>query len=75
MHELIRAAGPERTVVSGDCGVYVLPPPVEGLREFLLMLQSARFTDEELRRMVAENPAALFKVQTPAPGGSGRAGE
>ena len=36
MCELIAAATPARTVLSGDCGVHLLPPPVEGLREFLL---------------------------------------
>lgn len=61
--ELIRAAGPEHCILSGDCGVYVLPPPVEGLREFLLMIESAGFDRAALRRMVANNPGTLFKVQ------------
>jgi len=65
MHALIHAATPERTVLSGDCGVYVLPPPVEGLREFLLMIESTGFVAEAIRTMVSNNPGHLFKV----PGG------
>jgi hypothetical protein len=59
---LIRAAGPERSIVNSDAGVFVLPPPVEALREFLLLLKSADFTAAELRQMSGTNPGALFKV-------------
>jgi len=62
MAELIRAATPDRTVLSGDCGVFVLPPPVEGFREFLLMIESAGFDHTSLHQMAATNPAHLFKV-------------
>ncbi len=62
MAELIRAAGPENTVLSSDCGVYVLPPPAEGLREFLLMIESAGFDRPALDRMARVNPGMLFKV-------------
>lgn len=58
----IRAAGPARTVLSGDLGIAVLPPPVEGLREFLLTVRSAGFSDDEIRTMVVHNPSRLFKV-------------
>lgn len=62
MAELIRAATPERSLLSSDCGVYVLPPPVEGLREFLLMVESAGFAEAAVRRMSTDNPAGLFKI-------------
>ena len=62
MAELIRAATPERTVLSSDCGVFVLPPPVEGLREFLLLIECAGFARDTIRKMVGENPARLFKI-------------
>jgi hypothetical protein len=58
----IRAAGPARTILSSDCGVALLPPPVEGFREYLLLLGSSGFTDDELRMMAAENPAGLFRL-------------
>ncbi len=62
MAELIRAATPERSILSSDCGVYVLPPPVEGFREFLLMIESAGFPEASIRLMAGDNPARLFKV-------------
>jgi len=62
MVELIRAAGPTSCILSSDCGVFLLPPPDEGLREFLLLLQSCGLDRAELRQMVADNPARLFKV-------------
>jgi hypothetical protein len=55
----IRAAG-ERAILSSDAGVFLLPPPVEAFREYLLLAESAGFTEAEIRRMTATNPAALF---------------
>ena len=55
----IRAAG-ERAILSSDSGVFLLPPPVEAFREYLLLVQSEGFSDEEIRRMTSTNPAALF---------------
>ena len=62
--EKIRAVGPQHTVLSSDSGSFILPPPVEALREWLLMIESAGFSRDDIRRMVAENPATLFKVGT-----------
>ncbi len=62
MAELIRAAGAKNTILSSDCGVYVLPPPAEGLREFLLMIESAGFSRADLNLMARVNPGRLFKV-------------
>ncbi len=62
MINLIRAAGPERSVLSGDCGVFLLPPPAEGFREFMLLLETCGLDRGAIRRMSAENPAWLFKV-------------
>lgn len=55
----IRAAG-ERAILSSDAGVFLLPPPVEAFREYLLLVESVGFTEAEIRRMTAANPAALF---------------
>ena len=65
MVELIAAAEDERVVLSGDCGVFLLPPPVEGLREFLLLLETCGMPGEPLRRMVADNPRELVRVAPP----------
>ena len=59
---LIQAATPTQTILSSDCGVYVLPPPVEGLREFLLLLGSLGYDQAALSQMVADNPKHLFKM-------------
>lgn len=56
----INAIGPSNTVLSSDSGSHLLAPPVEAFREFLLMIQSAGFDDDEMRTMCAANPAALF---------------
>lgn len=62
MVEAIRAATPQRAVLSSDLGLFVLPPPVEGFREFLLVLEQSGFSREELQMMSATNPADLFRV-------------
>lgn len=62
MVDLIRAATPERSIVNSDGGVFLLPPPVEALREFLLLLESADFSCDELRIMSHTNPGRLFRV-------------
>jgi hypothetical protein len=59
---LIRAAGEDNVVLSSDCGVALLPPPVEGLREFLLLLEATGIERNALRQMVADNAVRLFKV-------------
>jgi len=63
----IRAATAERAIVSSDAGVFLLPPPVEAFREFLLLLASEGFGDDEIRSMSAVNPAALFRIGSAAP--------
>ncbi len=67
MARLIRAAGPENCVLSSDCGVALLPPPVEGLREFCLLLASHSLTQDELRQMIVETPKSLFRISDLAP--------
>ena len=62
MAERIRAAGARCSILSSDCGVSLLPPPVEGLRELLLLMREAGFSDGELRCMVSETPTRLFRV-------------
>jgi hypothetical protein len=57
---LIDAVRPERTVLSSDSGAFILPPPVEAFREFLLMIQSAGYSDDEIRMMSSVNPEQLF---------------
>lgn len=62
MTALIAAAPADKVVISGDCGVFLLPPPVEGLRELLLLLESCGVPRENLRRMVTHNTGQLFRL-------------
>jgi hypothetical protein len=57
----IRAAG-SRAIASSDAGIFLLAPPVESFREFMLLLESEGFTEVELRQMNSTNPAALFGI-------------
>ena len=57
----IRAAG-DRAILSTDAGVYLLPPPVEAFREYLMLIESEGFTESEIQRMTNNNPAYLFNV-------------
>lgn len=58
----IRAAGCDKVILSSDSGSYVLAPPVEAFREHIVMIQSAGFSDAEMRLMVADNAAMLFRI-------------
>jgi hypothetical protein len=62
MATLIRCAPEEQVILSGDCGVFLLPPPVEGLREFLLLMCSCGVEKLSLQRLVRENPRKLFAL-------------
>jgi Family of unknown function (DUF6282) len=67
MVERIRAAPAEMVVLSSDCGVSLLPPPVEGLRQFVLLLEAAGLDRESLRPMLHDNPKRLFRVSVASP--------
>ncbi len=57
----IRAAG-DRAIVSSDAGIYLLAPPVEAFREFMLLLEAEGFDAAAIRRMNTTNPTALFRI-------------
>ncbi|MEM2002505.1 MAG: hypothetical protein QXT77_07680, partial [Candidatus Methanomethylicaceae archaeon] len=56
----IRAMGAEHCIISTDFGVYTLPTPVEGLREFIACLLDLGITSEEIKLMSAVNPAKIL---------------
>ncbi|MBY0360588.1 MAG: hypothetical protein K2X45_01665 [Phreatobacter sp.] len=62
MAAIIRRHGAASVIVSSDCGVGILPRPVEGLRLFLRLLGAAGVARDDLARMVRDNPARLFRV-------------
>lgn len=63
----IRAARPDRAVLSTDSGISILPVPVESLRSFVLTLDAAGLPRDLLQAMIGDNPARLFKVGASAP--------
>jgi microsomal dipeptidase-like Zn-dependent dipeptidase len=60
--ELIREFGAEHFIISTDFGVYTLPNPVEGMREFIACLMDVGLTDEEIRRVSRINPGILLDL-------------
>lgn len=61
--DIVKAIGPDKIVLSSDSGALVLPPPVEAFREFIMMFASCGIPTGDLRRMIVNNPARLFKVR------------
>ncbi|PYD55488.1 hypothetical protein CFR75_16280 [Komagataeibacter xylinus] len=57
----IRAAG-TRAITSSDAGIFLLAPPVEAFREYMVLLEAAGFEEADLRRMNTENPVELFRI-------------
>lgn len=58
--EQIEAVGAEHCILATDFGVYTLPPPVEGLREFIACMLDVGIPADDVRQMVSANPAALL---------------
>lgn len=61
--EQIRAVGARHCIIATDLGVYTLPPPAEGLREFIACLLDLGITPDEVRQTVVTNPAALLSLE------------
>jgi hypothetical protein len=40
--------------------VYTLPPPVEGLREFIALLLDLGLTEKQIKTVTQKNPAVLL---------------
>lgn len=55
----ILAAGIEHSSIGSDLGQVDNPSPVEGMRQAIKMCLALDFTDDEVRRMVRDNPARL----------------
>lgn len=58
----MRKFGVENFVVGTDFGVYTLPTPCEGFREWIACLMDCDWTDEEIRMVTTVNPAFLAGV-------------
>ena len=60
--EHIRRYGADHCLVATDLGVYTLPQPVEGLREFIACLLDLGLTPEEITKTVKKNPENLLNL-------------
>jgi hypothetical protein len=58
--EQIQFLGPEHCIIGTDFGVYTLPEPVEGLREFIACLLDLGFPPDDIRLLVKTNPERLL---------------
>lgn len=58
--EEIQELGAERCIISTDFGVYTLPEPVEGLREFIACLLDLGIPVDDIRKLVKTNPEKLL---------------
>jgi hypothetical protein len=55
--------GADHCIVCTDFGVYTLPTPVEGLREFIACLMDLGVPDDDIACMVKTNPEKLLGLQ------------
>lgn len=58
----VLAVGPERCTLSTDLGQVLNPPPVEGFTTFAEGLQREGVSENQLRRMIVDNPRMLLGV-------------
>lgn len=63
--EEILEVGAENYILSTDFGVYTLPAPVEGFREFIACMMDLGVPEDDLRKMTAHNPAKLLGLENP----------
>lgn len=61
MYETIRYVGPENCLISSDCGNLAKPYPDEAIGEMAGRLTGHGFSEEEVRRMVVENPREMVE--------------
>jgi hypothetical protein len=59
----IQEVGPEHFILGTDFGVYTLPTPVEGMREFIACMLDLEFSEDDVRMMTSTNPAQLLGLQ------------
>ena len=58
--EQISELGAERCIIATDFGVYTLPEPVEGLREFIACLLDLGIPADDIRKLAKENPEKVL---------------
>lgn len=58
----VRELGAQHVIIATDFGVYTLPTPVEGLREFIACMLDLGITPEDIRTLVKHNPERLLGI-------------
>ena len=58
--EEIQEIGADHCIIATDFGVYTLPDPVEGLREFIASLLDLGIPADDIRKLVKSNPERLL---------------
>jgi len=61
--EQIQKIGVEHCIICTDFGVYTLPEPVEGLREFIACLLDLGFSASDIIKLVKTNPEKLLGLE------------
>ena len=60
--EQIQELGADHCIIGTDFGVYTLPEPVEGLREFVACLLDLGIPVDDIRKLVKTNPERLLEL-------------
>ncbi len=58
--EQIAELGADHCIIASDFGVYTLPEPVEGLREFIACLLDLGIPEADIRKLTKSNPERLL---------------
>jgi hypothetical protein len=61
--EQIEEIGAKHCILCTDFGVYTLPTPVEGLREFIACMMDFGIPETDLKKMVKTNPEKLLGLK------------
>lgn len=58
--EQIQELGADHCILATDYGVYTLPPPVEGFREFIALMLDLGIEEKDIVKMIVYNPERLL---------------
>ena len=62
--EQVRELGADSCIIATDFGVYTLPEPVEGLREFIACLLDLGISVDDISKLVKTNPESLLGLSS-----------
>ena len=59
----VQELGAQHFILSSDLGVYTLPTPVEGMREFVACMLDLGVVPDDIRTMIVSNPMRLLGIK------------